>query len=645
MRRSRRLTTTGLATLGVMIGALALTSASAFAAGPPEAPVTEPVTVFTATTATFEGELNPGVGVGATAYRWAYTQVYEPGVECSWSGQSVPAEGPFPEVSGNKQDVSAPVSGLEGSSEYVVCLVAINPENGEEVVQGNQVSFKTLASKPLVVAQSTSGVTPFAATLQAEVNPENQATTCAFEYGETIGEYKTPCEQAAPLQGGPQTATLSLSGLTPGTEYRYRVVLKNATGEVKGTGVVAEEEFTTLTAEKPAVEGERVIGAALTSDTIEAQLNPEYQGISTCEVQYVTKAVYETTGFAENVASAGCSTESEFGQGGSPVPFTATLSGLAENTAYEYRVVAGNGTGTTETAPQALTRAAPRIVGAAQVTEFTQHTALIAPGEIAPEIEAPLEASYYVLYGTAAADEMASAHVSAGSGLTANAVGTVQLYELQPGTTYRYAVVVYNGNATVTGPEGSFTTASEPPITTPPAIGTQSAQFVNEDSAVIAGELNPEGLETTYEVQYGTSTAYGSSLPGAASLAPFTSAQGTITSLTSLAPGTVYHYRIVATNQAGTSYGQDETLTTSGTPRASTFTNFPVPTVPQIAVEPFAFPSKAPVVKESTKVLTRVQKLSKALKACRKKPGRAACERRARSRYGKAKAKPKGKKK
>src|SRR5690242_5683912 len=112
------------------------------------------------------------------------------------------------------------------------------------------------ASKPTVASESTSGVTPFAATLEAQVNPEAQPTTaCTFEYGTlTVSENTAPCSPET-LEGfGGQGTSAAISGLSPATTYHYRVVVENATGtteglatNVDGTAYGAQMSFTTAT--------------------------------------------------------------------------------------------------------------------------------------------------------------------------------------------------------------------------------------------------------------------------------------------------------------------------------------------------------------------------------------------------------------
>ena len=100
---------------------------------------------------------------------------------------------------------------------------------------------------------------------------------------------------------------------------------------------------------------------------------------------------------------------------------------------------------------------------------------------------------------------------------------------------------------------------------TPPTLATGSASNVGSGSATVSGTVNPNGT-ATYHFDYGTSTNYGSRAPAPPdpSAGSGTTPQTESTTLTGLSPNTLYHYRIEATNAAGTSYGTDQTFTTTG---------------------------------------------------------------------------------
>jgi hypothetical protein len=101
--------------------------------------------------------------------------------------------------------------------------------------------------------------------------------------------------------------------------------------------------------------------------------------------------------------------------------------------------------------------------------------------------------------------------------------------------------------------------ASSPTVTT----GTHS--HVTDTTAVLHGTVNPNGSATTYYFQWGLTTAYGvQSVAHAAGHG--TKAKAVSTTATALIPGTLYHYRLIATNGAGTTIGADHTFTTAGNP-------------------------------------------------------------------------------
>src|ERR1700722_5486300 len=179
-----------LVTLGAVLAVLALSVSPALAT---EAPITEPVESITGTTAVFAGELNPGSSE-EVAYHFAYSPG---GEECTASGLTAPGE-PFPDASGEHEKVSVPVTGLEGSTEYTVCLMAADffEQIFEEATRGTEVTFTTLATKPVGESEAVSTMSPSAVTLEAVVNPEHQETTCkGFDYGLTSSYgFEAACE-------------------------------------------------------------------------------------------------------------------------------------------------------------------------------------------------------------------------------------------------------------------------------------------------------------------------------------------------------------------------------------------------------------------------------------------------------------------
>jgi N-acetylmuramoyl-L-alanine amidase len=103
-----------------------------------------------------------------------------------------------------------------------------------------------------------------------------------------------------------------------------------------------------------------------------------------------------------------------------------------------------------------------------------------------------------------------------------------------------------------------------PPAQRAPAVTTGSATAVGSTTATVTGTVNPNGAATTYWVQYGSTTAYGSVAPSpAASAGAGTTAKSVSVAFGSLSRRTTYHYRVVASNSAGTTVGADRTLRTS----------------------------------------------------------------------------------
>lgn len=95
-----------------------------------------------------------------------------------------------------------------------------------------------------------------------------------------------------------------------------------------------------------------------------------------------------------------------------------------------------------------------------------------------------------------------------------------------------------------------------------PAVSTGSATSATASSATLGGTVNPEGQATTYQFEYGLTTAYGTTT-ASTSAGSGTSAMPVMAMVASLAPNTTYHFRLVATNASGTTLGSDKTFKTA----------------------------------------------------------------------------------
>lgn len=107
-----------------------------------------------------------------------------------------------------------------------------------------------------------------------------------------------------------------------------------------------------------------------------------------------------------------------------------------------------------------------------------------------------------------------------------------------------------------------------------PVATTQAATAVTSSGATINGTVNPNGQDTTYAFQWGLTSNYGNVTPVPQASAGIGSADVPVSAdLSGLTPGTVYHYRVVASNSSGGAGGTDGTFTTTGTaPAAPTAT-------------------------------------------------------------------------
>jgi hypothetical protein len=131
--------------------------------------------------------------------------------------------------------VSAQVSGLEPGMTYNFLLVATYGVGKTSVSGATQKMFTTHAvTAPTATTLTAEGLKETEATLKGTVNPGGEATEYFFEYGTGAGYGQTTEKAAVSASAGNQGVSATLKGLTPGTEYHFRLVAKNNQGPAEG---------------------------------------------------------------------------------------------------------------------------------------------------------------------------------------------------------------------------------------------------------------------------------------------------------------------------------------------------------------------------------------------------------------------------
>lgn len=254
-----------------------------------------------------------------------------------------------------------------------------------------------------------------------------------------------------------------------------------------------------------------------------------------------------------------------WGDGGMSQTTTPTAShAYSSPGTYQVTLTVTDDLGFTGTATHPVAVAAPPpppqipVATTGDATQITPTGAQLA-GSVDPA--GPQVVRYRFSYGTSATSLIqTTSSATASSGTTAVPVsGTLSGLALD--TRYFFRLDVTLNGHTYSGQVQSFTTSIPPP-----AVLSLVPSWVTNTSATIAGIVDTSGFDTTYHFEFGTTTAYGQSSPPVTA-SPGGSAVSVETSLSSLLPGTTYHYRLVAYSPGGSTFGPDGAFTTGASPK------------------------------------------------------------------------------
>jgi hypothetical protein len=313
------------------------------APAPPEVESESVVLPVKAHEAHFEGTVNPNNETTECKIQYGT----EPTLKTPTTTLCEPAS--FPAGFGG-QPVGLTV-GLEPHTTYYYRVIA---ENAQSIKEGNPAegeikSFKTAIEPETPEKLEGEPTGPITATLKGVLNPNNagEAGTYEFAYRQSPSEcrrenpttHEQENEKASPEPAGtsglntPEPVETKLTGLLPGRQYTFCLIVHNTVGE---TAVSSPATFTTLPA-APEILSESVTNVQETAVTLNAQIEPD-GATTTYHFEYLTAAQFEADGKAY-----GAGTE-KTPETALPVTgaATATITGLAPGTTYDYSVVATN---------------------------------------------------------------------------------------------------------------------------------------------------------------------------------------------------------------------------------------------------------------------------------------------------------------
>ena len=445
---------------------------------------------------------------------------------------------PSPTINGNHAN-----SGT-GAGEFTVSLTNLNPgtkyyvrayaKNSQGTTYGEQKDFTSEATVPTVITGDINGTM-----VSGEVTDDGGAVVT--ERGICWGTNHNPTTSGTHGSSGTGmgTYTVELTGLEPATTYYVRAYATNSAGTAYG-----EEKFLTTAVALPIVTTSDI--SNITQTTATGGGNVSYDGGSIVTERGLCWSVSQNPTINNSHTSDGTGTGS----------FISNLTDLSDNTTYYVRAYATNEAGTSYGEQKTFTTlheiALPTIT-TSNVTDITQTTA-VSGGNVTSAGYGTVSARG-VCWSTSQNPTISNSHTSDGNGI---GVFTSNITGLTENTTYYVRAYATNEAGTSYGEQKTFTTPHEAIL---PSVTTSNVTDITQTAAVSGGNVSSAGYGTVSARGVCWSTSQNPTISN--SHTSDGNGTGVFTSnITGLTENTTYYVRAYATNEAGTSYGEQKTFTT-----------------------------------------------------------------------------------